>query len=390
MAKYLLLILFVSISSFSKEAIIIGLDADLSAVAKGGGIAIQRGAEIAINEINENGGVLGRPLELISRDHRGNPARGKHNIKALAKNPNLAAIIGGVHTPVVLQELELIHQNKIPFLIPWAAGTPIVDNGYEPNYVFRVSVRDAEAAQVLLKSAKEAGHKNIALLLEQTGWGRSNQKSMQKTSVDLGLNITYVGWFNWRQHSMKSELSRIKDSGATAILLVANAPEGATIVKEVASSDGFENMAIFSHWGIASGLFTDKVGVEALQQVDLSVLQTFSFLSPRNKTINDYVLASYKRNFDDTVTAETIPSAVGVAHAYDLVHLLANSITKANTLDKEVVRSYLEKTEPYSGLVKTYSPAFTKDKHDALLANDYFMATYNEQGYLVPKLNAKK
>jgi branched-chain amino acid transport system substrate-binding protein len=84
MAQALLLLLFTTLT-FAQTPLYIGLDADMSAVSKDGGIAIQRGAMIAIEEINHAGGVLNRPLELITKDHRGNPARGIANIKALSK-----------------------------------------------------------------------------------------------------------------------------------------------------------------------------------------------------------------------------------------------------------------------------------------------------------------
>ena len=115
--------------------IIVGLDADLSAGSARSGIAIQRGAEIAVAELNARGGVLGRPLQLMALDHRGNPARGADNLLQFAETENLVAVMGGLHTPVALYELKLIHQHKLIYLGPWAAGTPVVENGYNPNFV---------------------------------------------------------------------------------------------------------------------------------------------------------------------------------------------------------------------------------------------------------------
>jgi len=169
------------------EKWVIGLDADMSAVAASGGQAIKQGALIAIEEINKKGGVLGRELQLKVLDHRGNPSRGIDNIIRFSKEPNLLAVIGGVHTPVALAELETIHQHKILYLDPWAAGTAIVDNGYEPSFVFRVSVRDEHAGSVLVKAAKSKGAKNVGLLLERTGWGRSNEASMKQAAKKQGV-----------------------------------------------------------------------------------------------------------------------------------------------------------------------------------------------------------
>ena len=164
------------------DKLTLALDADLSAVAVEGGFAIREGMEIAIDEINQQGGVLGKQLELVLRDHRGNPARGVRNIENLADHKQLLAIFGGVHTPVALAELEKIHQHNLLFMIPWAAGTTIVDNNFTPNNVFRVSIRDQEAGQVLIRHASERNIKRVALVLERTGWGRSNQSSLSKAA----------------------------------------------------------------------------------------------------------------------------------------------------------------------------------------------------------------
>ena len=222
-----MLLIFQCLISYAQEPIIIGLNADISAFAKEGGIAIQRGAEIAIDEINEQGGVLNRPLKLVIKNHRGNPTRGVNNLTQLSKLKELVAVIGGVHTPVALKELPLIHKHKIIYLDPWAAGTPIVDNGYEPNFVFRVSVRDEEAAKVMLPHAKQRGMNQVGLLLERTAWGRSNEISLIKAAKQHKVNISQIAWFNWGQKDFTKEINALQKSGANAIILVANAPEGA-------------------------------------------------------------------------------------------------------------------------------------------------------------------
>ena len=90
-----------SLPAFSQNApLIIGLNADMSAVAAEGGVAISRGAQLAIDNINKTGGLMGRQLMLNVRDHRGNPARGLANIKQFAQQDNVLAVLGGVHTPV--------------------------------------------------------------------------------------------------------------------------------------------------------------------------------------------------------------------------------------------------------------------------------------------------
>ena len=155
-----------------ENSLIIGLDADMTSGSAQSGLAIRRGVVLALDEINAAGGLLGRPVELIVRDHRGNPDRGVDNIVEFAEMSDVLAVVGGLHTPVALRELKTIHDQQMIYLGPWAAGTPIVQNEYSPNFVFRVSVRDEYAGGFLVDRALERGLSKIGLLLERTGWGR--------------------------------------------------------------------------------------------------------------------------------------------------------------------------------------------------------------------------
>lgn len=369
-----------STQAINKPApIYIGIDADLSAVAVDGGLAIQRGTQIAVDEINQSGGLLGREVQVIAMDHRGNPARGVANLKQLAHNEDLLAVVGGVHTPVVLAELEFIHQQNMLFLIPWAAGTQLVDNQFSPNNIFRVSVRDADAASVLMAHARSLQAKSIALVLERTGWGRSNYRSLSEAAELLDIDITSVHWINWQQKSFSTDVAQIKSAGVDAVVLVANAPEGATVVNAL-HKQGLATLPIISHWGIASGNFADLLDVSP-SQLNLSVLQTFHF-SKQTHGRAQHLLAQYQEKYGP-VTPHSIRAKVGLAHAYDLVHLLANATRMANTFDITKIKTAMENLPLHEGAVKTYRPAFSKDMHDALNASDYFMVTMDDNGHLV-------
>ena len=364
------------------DELIIGLDADLSAVAVEGGLAIQRGAQLAIDEINQEGGVLGKQLKLVSKDHRGNPARGQRNIEQFAQQQNLVAVLGGIHTPVAMSELPLIHKHKLIYLGPWAAGTQLVDNGYTPNYVFRVSLRDQDAGVVLLKHAKQNNFTQVALMLEHTSWGRSNKQSLEQAALQLGLNITHLEWFNWRDSEMANKVTRVIATQPQAIILVANAPEGAEIVKAMHKLPTNLHKPIISHWGITSGNFIEQVGLDIIRQSDIRVLQTFSFFTAENMQKSTRVLQAYNQKYQTDYTAQTVPSAVGIAHAYDLVHMLAQAIRQAKTTESSAVHNALENLPQYQGLVKTYKRAFSANKHDALEPDDYHVFAFDNFGYL--------
>ncbi|NQU58632.1 MAG: ABC transporter substrate-binding protein [Rhodospirillales bacterium] len=370
-------------SANQSGAIVIGLDADMSSGAAEGGESIRRGAIVAIKEINDNGGILGRKMELVVRDHQGNPARGKDNILEFAEMQNLVAVLGGIHTPVALHELKDIHANKLIYLSPWAAGTPIVDNGFKPNYVFRVSVRDALAGGFMVDHAIKSGYIKLGLMFERTGWGRSNEAAVKTALSKLALKPVGLEWFNWGVADLSDEIERLSQLGAEAIILVANPREGSIVVDAMAGRAEENRLPIISHWGISGGDFFVDNHLK-LQKVDLSFLQTFSFLKPPVPERARQFFEAYQRIFPDTKRPEEVLSPVGAAHAYDIIHLLAKAITRVGTVERSPVRDALEKIDTYAGLMKDYTPPFTPERHDALDVGSFIMTRFDGDGVIQP------
>lgn len=112
------------------------------------------------------------------------------------------------------------------------------------------------------------------------------------------------------------------------------------------------------------------------------MVQTYSFIGAKSPAAKR-VLAALKSRYG-IATAEDIDSPVGVAHAYDLTHILARAINKAGSTDRRKIRDALENLGPYDGLVRRYDKPFTPDRHDALSADQVFMARFNAQGGLIP------
>ncbi|WP_394221711.1 ABC transporter substrate-binding protein [Alteromonas gracilis] len=366
-------------ASSSTEPLIIGIDADLSAVAVEGGIAITRGVELAVDEINAKGGILGRQVKIVAKDHRGNPARGVYNIEQFSQTPNLLAVVGGVHTPVVLAEIDVIHEKNLLMLVPWAAGTPIVDNGYTPNNIFRVSVRDAEAAPVLINHVKQLGLADVALVLERTGWGRSNLESLNKAANEQGINITGTHWINWQQKDFSEDIAAIKRAKAEGIILVTNVPEGVVVLDEMAEQN-MNSLPVISHWGVASGQFASSLA-NPISDFNVAVLQTFHFNQQKNAKAKR-LLEAYHNKYG-LIDASAIGGVTGLAHAYDLIHLIAAAADKAGSIKVDELRSALQSLENVQGAVKNYTAPFTQNRHDALWSKDYFMTRFNENGHLV-------
>ena len=360
------------------DPIRVGLIAPLSGGLSSSGEAIQRGMLLAMDEVNQSGGVLNRPLELVTRDVGNDPAAGEAALRELVAQRQIVAVFGGIYSPVMLGALDAVHELETPLINPWGSMTAITSNGRDPNYAFRVSLSDEHADEFLARYALEIiGARRPGIIADTTSWGEANAAGLAAWLTMLGATPAGVERFDQGETNMTRQLERLRAAGADGLLMVANAPEGAAIVRGMVTM-GWQ-APVISHWGISGGQFVMLAGVEYAEGVH--TIQTFSFSGERSPRA-EAVLKAYHARFG-TRRVEEAPAQVGVAHGYDGVHLLARAIRQAGTTEGPRVREALERLEPYDGLVKRYDPAFTPERHDALLASDYLMAVWRG-GYLVP------
>jgi branched-chain amino acid transport system substrate-binding protein len=170
---------------------------------------------------------------------------------------------------------------------------------------------------------------------------------------------------------MVPQLTRLKEKGADAIILVVNAPPGAQMMKSR------ERMGwtapVVSHWGISGGRFPELAGPTA---GDAHFVQTYSFFGKQSPA-GERVLAALKAKYPAIKGPADVFAPVGTANAYDAMHLLALAITQAGSTDADAVRAALEDLKtPYQGLIKTYGKPFSAENHDALGPDDYIMVQY--------------
>ena len=354
------------------EPVKIGLVAALSGISAKSGEGIVRGLTIAMDEINTRGGVLGgRKLELVMRDDESNPPKGQTAARELIHKEKVAVIFGGIDSPVALAIVPVVNKDKVPYIGVWAAATPITRNGANPNFVFRVSAVDVLVDRALLQYAmKVHGTKRPGMMLINNPWGESNQQGLAGAIAEFNLTAAGYEKFETQDVDMVPQLTRLKAAQADAIILVCNAAPGAQVMR------GLERMGwevpVISHWGISGGRFPELAGSWA-GKVDF--VQTYSFFGAQND-IGHRVLASLKAKYPDVKGPGDAIPPVGIANAYDALHLTALAIDKAGSTDGDKVRQAFYQIGPYPGLIKTYDKPFTPDNHDALHEHDYIMVRY--------------
>ena len=362
----------------SNEEIVVGLVAAQSGPFALAGESIQRGLEIAIDEVNEGGGLLGgRKLRLVVRNDEGNPSKGTAAARELIEHEKAAVVFGGPHTPVSLAMLPVFHELKIPYMGVFAAGTKIVQNDQRPNFMFRVSACDDLVDRSLTTySLTTLKKKAPGLILENTPWGESNEAGLRKHIPSQGAALAGVEKYNVGDTDMTAQLLRLREDKADCLIMIANAPDGAQILRGMAKI-GWD-VPVISHWGVGGGRFSELAGERA---GEVKFMQTYSFFG-RQDPVRDRVLERMKQKYNIT-GPDDIAVPVAVANSYDALHIFAKAITIAGSTKGPEVRDALEKVENHQGLIKFYRRPFTPDQHDALDSSDYIMAAW-EGGKIVP------
>ncbi len=380
----------------SKRELAIYLSADRTG-AKASGQSIEQGIRTALYEINNS--IDQFPITLKVLDHRGSTPRAKKHLNVFLQDPSALVMFSGLHSPPLLAAREFINKKEILLLDPWAAAGPITRYPSRENWIFRLSVDDSKAGYVIADYAVlQEGIKLPAFLLEQTGWGKSNNRTMTQALANRGLKSKTTKWFNWglSVNNARILLRELHQIGADSIFLVANAPEGKVIARAMASLPIEQRLPIFSHWGITGGDFAESVGSEIRGKFKLRFIQTsFSFLS----NLSDFqksVFASATKLYPDIITRPTdIKAPTGFIHAYDLTKILIAAInqielTDNNKINRTNIRVALENLNtPVKGLIKTYKSPYSVfsegnlDAHEALGVKDLRMAQYGPNNEII-------
>jgi branched-chain amino acid transport system substrate-binding protein len=365
----------------AQESVKVGLVAAMSGQSAKSGEAIVRGLSLAIDEINAKGGVLGKKVDLVVRDDESNPAKGVIAARELVQREKVVAYFGGIDTPVSMAIVPFANQSKVPFIGVWAAGTKITRNDAPENYVFRVSAVDALVDIALVDYAiKKYDAKKPGMILINNPWGESNEAGLKSALDAKKMTAAGIEKFETGDVDLVPQLTRLKDAGADTLFMVANVAPSAQVVKSL-DRMGW-NVPVVSHWGPAGGRFTELAGPSAEK---VHFIQTFSFSgnpSPKSAAVFD----ALKKKYPEIKTAADVTPAVGIANAYDAMHLAALAIEKAGSTEGPKIREGFYQIGSYDGLIKSYAKPFTADNHDALSPSDYLF-TYFKGAEILPLTN---
>ncbi|MEA3403358.1 MAG: ABC transporter substrate-binding protein [Armatimonadota bacterium] len=342
-------------------AIKIGAIFDLSGKASALGQPEANTAEMLQEQINAEGGISGRTVEIIIRDTKGLEEEGLKAVKELIERENVVAIVGPSRSGTTLGIISAVEQAEVP-LISCAAARAITDP--VKKWVFNTPQSDEDAVHVIYEYLGEQGITKIATLTASSGFGEQGLIQLEKKAPDAELDIVTKQQFDDADTDMTAQLTKIKGTDAEAVVCWGIGPAPARIAKNMRQL-GMQIPLVMSH-GVANRRFIDDAG-EAAEGIvlpcgKLLVAEQLPEDDPQKQLLLEYA-EQYEEEFGK-------PADTFGGHAWDAVMLVKNAIEEEGA-EPAAIRDGIESTEGFVGIGGVFN--FGPDQHYGLSPDAFVM-----------------
>ncbi len=357
---------FVIAQGADASSIRIGVSGPFSGGSSPMGESMRSGIRLAVEEINNIGGIHGRKIELIERDDEAKNEVGAKIAEELTQKKVVAAI-GIVNTGVGLASIDAYQKAKIPLLIAVSTGTSLTRKFAPPaapeNYIFRISPTLDLEARVLVADLKRKGLNKLSILADTTAYGDAGLKAFQEQARQANLEVVAEERFKIGDQDMSAQVKRAKTSAAQALVVWGIGPELAAIARNKEAL-GWK-APLLGSWTFSMRNFIDLSG-----KAGEGALMPQTFIQDLGSSSKNSFLLAYKRAFN----TDHIPSPMSAAQGYDGMRLLYLAILQANSTDGPKIKEALENLKSrYQGVITSYNKPFSKEDHDAITQNMLLM-----------------
>ncbi len=306
----------------------------------------QEAVQMAIDEINAKGGVLGRKFEMVVADETEKPEAGINAIKKLTAEEKVDVLVGGYTSGVTLAQLPHISRAKTIYLGVGAASPSVtakVKTDYDNyKYIFRVGpVNAADQARQLTVFLSdfvggELGFQKVAIVGENAKWVQDLVPILKKGATAAGVDVRFTELFDTQTSDFSPLFSKVRDSGAQYLVVILSHASSDVFAKQ-----WYDARFPMPYGGVdvksMDGDFCERIGGKSVSEI----AGNFAVRAPITpKTVP----------FFDEFAKRTKRTPVYTAYgAYDAVHIYAEAVALAKTTDTDPVIKALEKTS-YVGI----------------------------------------
>jgi branched-chain amino acid transport system substrate-binding protein len=319
--------------------------------------------EMMETAINDSGGVMGRPLDIVIEDDKSDAKEAATAATRLIDQEKVVAIIAATGSPSTLAVKEITAAQGIPQMA-MAAANAITDQA-PMDWIWRTPQKDAMAvARALTYISDELGVKKIAVLHDENAFGSSGATEIANRVGERGLEIVATESYKTDDTDLSVQLTNIRDK-SPEVLIVWGTGKGPVLAARTMKQLGMAMPFVGSH-GIANKSFIDNA-MDAAEGVVFPagrLLVPSSITDAAQKEVTDQFIAAYEAKYDEN------PNTFA-GYAFEAISLLVNAIEKAQSTDAAALQAALNATQDFAAPDGFYN--YSATNHDGLTADDMIM-----------------
>lgn len=332
-------------TAFAAEPVKLGWVGPLSPPGSySGGQEMKWAAQLAVDEVNKAGGVLGRQIEVVYEDTKGTPDQGTAALERLVNNNHVVAVFGEFHSSVALAEINVAHK----YGIPWVGTDVWADSitGKQYPEVFRVSPANSLIYTIVGDWATEAGFKNVAIMQEATDYGVGAVEVLKGILDKKGIHSNVIT-VQLNQQDFTAEILRLMNEQPRAdLLMIILSGEAAYTAIKQACNQGFAPSAQTALYNGGGPALEKEVWESAGQCAKYLIAEDVTLPATQWNDKAKAFAASFEKQFSRAPTATAMES-------YDDLNVIVDAIGRAGSTEPKAIISALESSK-YTGTRGTY------------------------------------
>lgn len=319
------------------------------------GTSAANGAKLAFKEINAKGGIMGKQLQLVIADNKGEPSESANAMTKVITQDKVVAVTGFTTSSNAIAASQVAEANKIPFITAAATNPKVtVDEatGKVKDNIFRVCFIDpfqgTVGANFVLNTLKL---KKAAVLVDNSSdYSKGLAQFFKDAFTKGGGTIVAEEAYLQKDQDFKTILTKIKATNPEVVYLPGYYEEVGKIIKQARELD--LNVAFIGGDGWDSPKLGDIAGAAALNNTFFTNHYSVEDTSERSKSF----VEAYKKEYGQ------LPDAMAVL-GYDAAYVLADAIKRANSTDPAKIREALAATKDFAAVTGNIT---LNEKHDAV------------------------
>ncbi len=359
-------IMLFATSASAQDTIKVGAILAVTGPASNLGAPEARTLEMLVEDINANGGIIGKKIELIIKDSGGNPEKAVSFAKQLIEEEKVFAIIGPSTSGETMAIKNIAEEGKT-ILLSCAAAEVIVNP--LAKYVFKTAPKDSYAVAKIFEQMKKMKIAKIGVLSSNTGFGKAGKEQLEKLAPENGITIAISEVYDKSATDLTAEITKLKAKHVKAVVNWSIEPAQSIVIKN-ARQIGLK-VPIFQSHGFANIQYAKAAGTAAEGVIFPASRIVIADVLP-NKHPQKAVIMSYKNAYEAKYHEDV--STFG-GHTYDAMMILARALREAG-YDKEKVRSAVENMKNFIGTAGVFN--FSPTDHNGLSIDAFAMLTVKD------------